>query len=88
MMLTNVRIQRKADPRPAFPEIADKTVIECSLERVAILEGGCDSGRSSLGLMIDMPDGRICWVQVSAGMWDMISGLLRGARQSWGEPSD
>lgn len=87
-MLTNVRIQRKADPSPVFPEIADKTIIECSLERVAILEGGCASGKSSLGLLIDLPDGRIAWVQVTAGMWDMITRILRGARQSWGEPSD
>lgn len=73
-----VKIGRTTASRPLFPEVGSN-YREGSLRSVGILEAGMTSGKASLWLNIQMKDGSWVCVQVSAGQYEVIGGILRGA---------
>ncbi len=83
-MRTHIVVMHKGDP-PAFPELADRTMHTCQLDRVAVLQGGMASGRASVFIIVDLPDGSIAAIETSARNVEMIAGAIRGSCQSWGE---
>lgn len=84
-MYTHVKILRKTDTKAAFPELGEKTIHYCQLDRVCVLENGMTSGRASVSMTIDLPDGSIAFIQTSARNFEMMAAVIRGACQSWGE---
>ena len=84
VLQTNIKIVRVGDPAP-FHELADKKFHDCRLDRVVLLEKGTTSGRSSVILLIDMPDGSVVQVETTARLFDGIAAALRGGCASWGE---
>lgn len=84
MSSVDVRVVDVGGP-PAFPELIDKDMVNGTLSRVAVLQAGMESGKASIGLLIDLPNGDVVFVQISAEMLDMINGVSVGARQRWGE---
>lgn len=83
MSMIDVKIVSKEDTKPVWPDIA--SVPEGELERFCVLQGGMESGRSSVAFLIKLDDGTHVLVQTSAELMDMMAGAARGARMRWGE---
>jgi chloramphenicol 3-O-phosphotransferase len=80
----DVRIVRTGDP-PPFPELADQTVHYCVIDKVVVLQGGTAAGRSTVALMIQLPDGSWAMAETTARLFEVMAAAVRGACQSWGE---
>jgi hypothetical protein len=85
MQITQIKILAKEDSGPAIPEHAGKTIHDVRLDYVTIIEGGMQSGRTSVCLSINLPDGSVAAVQLSAGQFDQVAGAVRGACLRFGE---
>lgn len=57
----------------AWPDIQDKEIIHLSNDappiQVATLEGGLASGRPSIAIRIDLPDGKVVVVETTARLF-------------------
>lgn len=84
-MHTNVRVQRKADTEPMFPDLSGFPVISSELSHFGILEGGMDSGLCSVAIMAKLPDGKVVMIETSARLFMQMAGAVKGACGSWGE---
>ena len=88
-MKVNLKISRKGDKDPLFPEIAKGKWTEGNLESVGILEAGMSTGKASLIFNTRMADGSVIITQLSAEMFNMIAGGLSGAIKRFSEePED
>ena len=77
--MTIIRVILEGDG--AFKDLQGRedSVIHCIGEfTVAALTGGMQSGRPSLMLRIDLPDGRVVLQETSLGAWIMTTAALRG----------
>ncbi len=84
MKPVDLRVIRTIDP-PPFPELSEKVVCSSEIDKVAILQAGMQSGKSSIAFLITLPTGDVVFAEMSAAILDMIHGASVGARQSWGE---
>lgn len=81
----DVRLMKRDDPGPLFPEVVEAGFMEILPEstwKVALIEGGMASGKPAVALAIPTPDGRpenYVIVQTSLEMLTMILGAARGA---------
>lgn len=65
----------------AWPELKDASperVFWTQTAKLCVLEGGMVSGRPSVALRIDLPDGRVAIYQTSVGQFLMAAAALRG----------
>lgn len=85
MINVTIKIARKNDPGPMFPEMVGKTV-EGHLESIGILEGGMQSGKTSLVFNMKLPDGSYVMAQMSAGIAGLVAGAVRGAEERFKRP--
>lgn len=76
-----IRIGEADATEPLFPEWHD--TVECEPLVVGILEKGTESGDASLWVGIEAPGGAKYGFQMTAGMWESISGALKGAKARW-----
>lgn len=60
-----IPLEIHVDGDGAWPDMKDKEVIETQLRGIAALSDGMNSGRASVGLRIDLPDGRVVFAQTS-----------------------
>ena len=72
----HVRIGRKDDPGPLFPEFAGKVIHASEVSHVGVLEAGMVSGKASLVFYIPLADGSLVFAQTSA---DILRGILAAA---------
>lgn len=69
---------------PAFPEIVNENFYcEAKLHGVSVLQSGMTTGKTSVGIAIELPDGKYVLVQTSASMIEGIFAAIRGAEQRW-----
>lgn len=84
-----IKISTKTDTEPQFPELqkaADEgRVVETEVTRMGILEGGMASGRTSIALIADLPDGKHVLIQMSAGQLINLAAAAKGAAARFGE---
>lgn len=80
----DVRVVRVGDPAP-FPDLAEKTIRQGTVDRFTVLEQGTTGGRASVGIFATLPDGSIAFIETTARLFEMMAGAARGACQSWGE---
>lgn len=82
MIPLNIIIKTIDDKDPAFPQVTPENYVgESILESVSILQHGMTSGKTSIGLLIKLPDGKYVVAQTSAGLLDMIWHAWQGAEQ-------
>jgi hypothetical protein len=64
----------------AWPDIASKDVVHLpdAVWHVAALEGGMTSGKVSLALRLDLPDGTTLVAETSLAAWIAATSTLRG----------
>ena len=59
-------INLKLDGDAAWPDLGDREVLDCGATfHMAGLEAGMGSGKPSVAIRIDLPDGRVAIVQTS-----------------------
>lgn len=81
----DVRIMKREDPGPLFPEVLEAGFMQILPEsdwKVALIEGGMASGNPSVALAIPTPDGRpeaYVIVETSLAILVTIIGAARGA---------
>lgn len=72
---------------PAFPEITDENYLipgkMAGFHGVSILEGGMASGKTSIGIVLQLPDGKYVMSEISADMWRTITAAIDGAEESF-----
>lgn len=69
------------DADAAWPDLADKPVIhldETALLQVGVLSGGMVSGRPSIAIRFDLPDGRVVIAETSARLFVSAAKLISG----------
>lgn len=73
MMGLDIKFQNKAEEGPAFPELIREQCIHLGNEsppiKIVVLDGGMKSGRPSICLRIDLPDGRVVVAETSARLF-------------------
>ena len=84
-MRTNVRVHRKTDTEPMFPDLDGLKVVKSELSHFGILEGGMDSGLCSVAIMAKLPDGKVVMIETSARLFMQMAGAVKVACGSWGE---
>jgi uncharacterized protein (UPF0371 family) len=71
----------KLDGDNCWPDLADKPegeLIETQTIEVALLPGGMSSGKASVAIRIDLPDGRTVIAQTSQELFDAAARAFRG----------
>jgi hypothetical protein len=53
----------------AWPDLAQKVVTEATQISLAMLDGGMSSGKPSITIRIDLPNGRVVLAQTSARLF-------------------
>lgn len=79
-----IRINEVGDP-PSFPELSGKLAHEGRLQHVAILQGGMESGRTSVSFFVTLPDGKVVLAQLSADLLKGVVSAINGAEERWKE---
>lgn len=77
-------VRTKEDKGLALPDIVGDTV-EATLVSFVILEGGMQSGKSSVALHIKLPDGTDAIAETSADIFRSMAGALKGAEERFAE---
>ena len=62
----------------SLPELMDKVVHRGELYAVSGLSGGMESGKPSVGLTIEMPDGSMVFAETSLLMLQTIAAAMKG----------
>ena len=84
MLHTQIKIVEHGDP-PPFPELASRPTHLAPFDRFSILQGGMDSGRASVAISAELPDGSVVFIQTSARNFYAMAMAVRGACERWGE---
>lgn len=84
MQTIDVRVVDLGDP-PPFPELQDRKIIDLTLDKVAILQEGMQSGRASMTLLVNLPDQSVGLIELSVKQFNMIAAIVRGATERWNE---
>lgn len=72
-----IKVGEQNDTEPLFPDAVDAE--EVTITGVGILEGGMQSGKTSLSLMLKGADGKQFVAQCSYDIFQAIAGAARGA---------
>lgn len=78
MPAMDLRIIRQGDP-PPWTDISEAIHLPDDTWKVAILEGGMTSGKPSLALRFELPDGKIVIAETSVAAWSAVTVAARGA---------
>lgn len=68
-----------------FPELKDKFQADLNPKKMSILEGGMESGKTSIMLFMEDESGNIYTLQMSADMLNTINAAAQGAVQRFGK---
>lgn len=83
MQYLDVRIQRRNDPTPAFPEfipIVDQ-IGEGQFGKIAVLEDGTAAGKIAIAFFVEIDDGKKVFAQMTESNFLNLAGIVRGLRQ-------
>lgn len=84
MPYLNIVIHRADKKEPSLPEYGDAKGLE--IDHCALIERGTASGRAVIAFGLRNPGtGELFTAQLTEGLFDMITGGLRGAKEHWRE---
>jgi hypothetical protein len=83
MPTCNIKICARDSDDIAFPELTPENTISINSELygVSILEGGMQSGKTSIGIVLQTEDGKFVLAQTSAAILSTLYHALLGAEQ-------
>lgn len=61
-----------------WPDLPEKEVIEAEKLSIGVLDGGTASGKPSVTLRIDLPDGRVVLAQTTARLFCTAANMITG----------
>lgn len=77
-MIINVKL----DGENAWPDLRDRLEDVIHLQgppmEIAVLPDGMASGKPSVAIRIDLPDGRVVVAEISLALWQMAAAAIRG----------
>ena len=86
MPTVEVTIRRKSQPGHAWPDIREMNLIgELTLERALILEGGLETGGTSITFALKDGNGEYFYALTSGGIIDYLHTALKNAERDWRE---
>jgi hypothetical protein len=68
----------------AWPDLAAREIVEGQWTRINILPHGMASGRPSIGIVVELPDGRACFAETS---WRLLHAAVKAMEARYGEPT-
>lgn len=74
-------IREKKDNTPAFENLSESDTVWVEPDGFVILEGGMESGKTSVALSFKLPDGKTAIAETSAEIFNGMAVALRGAEQ-------
>lgn len=77
--MIKIMVKEKTDKTPSHPELVGKEIITLQLESMVILEGGMQSGATSVTFMLIGPDGKHYHVETSSVLFQNMNAALCGA---------
>jgi hypothetical protein len=80
-----IKVHAKGDPVPLFPEFQGKKVIHAEMTHFAILEGGMQSGKTSVMLLTPLNDNEFIQTELSAEMFNNLAIAVRSAAERFGQ---
>lgn len=85
-----LKIRPKVDETGGMPELIGRECVQLDTLTITSLSGGVQSGRASVGLVFDLPDGRYVLAETSLRLFMLAARALRGAHgvDENGEPAD
>lgn len=73
----NIIVHRKNDPDPALHfDVKEVTMVR--LEKMIIVEGGMESGKTSVAFILQDPDGKVLIAETSGALLHGMESALRG----------
>lgn len=89
MNVLTIRIQSKADADAGMPAIEGVNNVDQVVQHpkvtVAILEGGMESGKTSLMIALQGNGDKVQIAEISAAAFEGLIGAFRGAQQRFGQ---
>lgn len=79
MIGLNILIKTLDDTEPSWPDMTNSNSVVGQLQGASILEGGMESGKSSVGFRIALPDGKYALVETSSELLKNLHAVLLGA---------
>jgi hypothetical protein len=76
-----IHIKSKTDPGPAVKTRDGSTAIIAKLTDFVILEGGMQSGKTSVAIFFDLADGTQCFAETSGEIFNGMAVTLKGANE-------
>ncbi len=83
-MMVDVRILPEGEPSP-WLDIQATAGAPVALERVAIMQGGMTTGRTSVALFGRKDDGSFVMIETSAAVLQTLIGAVTGACKRFGD---
>lgn len=72
------------DGEGAWPDLATRQVIQGQWERISALPEGMESGALSVGIVVELPDGRPCFAETS---WALLYTAVKAIEARYGAPA-
>lgn len=89
MQLLKVKIGRKDQKEPLFNNPEYDFVGESGILGISILEGGMESGKAAIGIIIELPpelgSKKSTLIQITENNFMALYNVLQGAKQNWEE---
>ena len=83
-MQLDIKIQELGDP-PLHPELEHTPFTEIELKEIVVLQGGMQSGKTSISFFAKDAQGRDYFMQTSGAMFEAAAAALKGAEERWKE---
>lgn len=78
-----VPLEVSLDGTGAWQDLQTRDVVEGEWGRISYMPGGMTSGNASIGICIELPDGRPCFAQTS---WQLLYTAVKAMEARHGAP--
>jgi hypothetical protein len=86
MPYLKIVIREENEEAPAFPEVNNDNFLgNIELIGAAILEGGMQSGKTAIGLMLKTPDGKYLFAETSGEIIENLGMAVKGANMRFAD---
>ena len=85
--MIGMRVLPKVDENGGMPELSGRTCVRTETFTVTSLRGGMGSGKPSVALIVDLPDGSYVMAETSLALFIMAARALEGAHADERAPS-
>jgi len=78
-----IELQLSLDGRGAWTDLATRDLVHGAWTRLGVMPGGMDSGALSIGIVVELPDGRLVVAETS---WALLYVAAQAIAARYGAP--